>query len=109
MDNMECRERLNEIYYTRLKLCGCGDPNDNMKVLSSLQKIYEEYIILKADKVKYDERVAKVNSLISNNTSCVADILLTLLENAGYFEHGGYIGNGWPTEKAEELSNCFNT
>ena len=99
-----------------LNLCNCGNPDIQLMILKTILQAYkdeeESYAKINSDTYKkktiiihkiYHKRISSINKILKNNLDEVCELLLNMLENAGLFEHGGYIGNGKITFKGEKL------
>lgn len=81
-------EHLNYVFYSDLKLCGCGDPASAWQLIHGLLKLAPFY---------EDQRWKQARELIGSDGA--KHIVLSAMTDADLLEHGGSIGGSWATDK----------
>lgn len=86
------------IHYEELGMCGCGNPDD-------VKKMVKELLIAQSIEdwqTRYDRRNEILLKSVENG-AVLEFILNSLDNNSELMAHGGYIGNGWVTEKGNHF------
>lgn len=98
-DGCHYASKAEAMYYGKLKLCGCGTPEDvHAFVIQCLESTHENY-----DGVI---DLSKVSALIEKNPEVVAQFVLHSLENNDLIEHGGSVYGSWLTARGRQLVEC---
>ena len=90
-------QHAHRLFYTDLRMCGCGSPGDSFTVIFRVLVATPRSGGVDAFNTgRYDWLTQGVS-----NGAGVSDLLLTLLSRAGLMEHGSAIGGSWLTPKGE--------
>lgn len=88
-----------------LNLCGCGDPERNLKMVYKLLKARE---MEGTSALDWDERRKThkdlVNDVLMSDPEATYELVMQLLDGSSNFlEHGGSIHGAWLTESGREF------
>lgn len=92
------KQEFDKLYYNELGMCGCGNPDDLKKL------IYRILFIQSLSKdIPYEQRkIMRLKAIDECGVENVLDFFFHIFDHNGLMEHGGYIGNGWVTQKGKD-------
>jgi hypothetical protein len=94
-------EEFNDIYYNKIGLCGCGNPED-LKVF--LFKILSAQNKHKEGEIPYEEMLRlREEAFKECGLDVIIEFIFHILDDKKLFEHGGYIGNGWLSDNGKKF------
>lgn len=94
-----------EIYFSELGMCGCGNPEDVKKFLYALIKNHKDY---KDEKISYESMSENRSKIISEtNPDIIFEFVFHVLEHSGLVEHGSSVYGSWFTDKGERFFNLL--
>lgn len=97
----ESKSKFEIMYYDRLGMCGCGTPDEMADFLANLMEIQQKS---KDKELTFDEREKARKELFEKtDNDTIMDFVFHVLDENGFMEHGGYVGNGWLTDDGKEL------
>lgn len=114
MDQFELGEKLREIYFEKLKFCGCGRPQDTMLFIKDfLNVIYDKF----ESKLNYDEyqnrlkevfQFQNIENHFTDTQYGIFQFVAYYLDEIGIIEHGGGIGGAWLSDVGKQLRDLLN-
>lgn len=89
------------LYYTKLGMCGCGNPEDVKNYIYKVLKVQKDW---KNGTITFDQRVRIHKKIIKEtDPDIILQFTLHVLDNSEFLEHGGSIGGAWFTENGDRL------
>jgi hypothetical protein len=104
-DGSHCKTLAGAIWFDKLKLCGCGDPDLVREFIVSLLtsgKPWQEGGDVKPT------NTAETEALILANPEAAALLIMYMLDAHELTEHGGSVGGSWLTERGKQVAKVFS-
>lgn len=101
----EMQDEFEMMYHNELGMCGCGDPEGVKSFLHKLLLAHKKYRDNEYSKELSEERLDVIRD---SDPSVILEFIFHVLNEKGFVEHGGYVGNSWFTEKGERLIDLLS-
>lgn len=88
-------------HYARLKLCGCGCPEEAYNFCREVLKCFDRRGALKGG--EWIDAEDAVTKLIISDPATAAHVVSHLLTHLDLLEHGGSVGGSWLTDEGEKI------
>lgn len=101
---------LNFYFHEKIKLCGCGSPEDTYECIRQLLTIRQGSM---TDKLNYQDEIVNYKTALNINIeddmqNGLLQFMMYILDDCGILQHGNNIGGCWLTEEGEMLLTILN-